>query len=209
MSKYKHFLLVLGFIPLLIIFQYIESSITPLYTMHTRIDEQIPFIPLFVIPYLIWFPYMACAVLYTGVKNLEAYYQLVIGLFLGMGIAYIIFYLFPNNQDLRPLVYDKDFFSQLVHLIQTIDSNTNVFPSIHVINAIIVDDTLREMPSDVMSGGAKRASHALMIIICISTLFIKQHSILDVLAGVIVAFIIHVLYQHSHNVLTEKWKVIK
>ncbi len=209
MLKYKHFLLVLGFLPLLALFNHLESSLIPVITMHTRVDEVIPFIPLFCIPYLLWFPYMGWAVIYSGIKDLPSFYQLIVGLFSGMGIAYLIFYFLPNSQDLRPLTYGKDFLSQLVFYIQSVDSNTNVFPSIHVINAIVVHDAIRSIPNAVTSDRIKQGSLFLMILICISTMFIKQHSIVDVIAGIVIAKGIYYIYQYISNIRVKKWKTIR
>lgn len=57
------------FIPLLIWFSCIERSIVPKYVMHAKFDDYIPFVPIFIIPYLSWFIYIGFGFLYSAVKS--------------------------------------------------------------------------------------------------------------------------------------------
>ena len=83
-KKYKHFLPVVVYgIFYLKCFQYLETHITKGYHLiHTPFDDMIPFCEFFVIPYFMWFGYIAWSVLYFGFcnKNRREYYQLIINL---------------------------------------------------------------------------------------------------------------------------------
>ena len=87
-KKYKHFLPVVVYgIFYLKCFQYLETHITKGYHLiHTPFDDMIPFCEFFVIPYFMWFGYIAWSVLYFGFcnKNRREYYQLIINLGIGM-----------------------------------------------------------------------------------------------------------------------------
>ena len=78
-KKYKHFLPVVEEgIFYLKCFQYLETHITKGYHLiHTPFDDMIPFCEFFVIPYFMWFGYIAWSVLYFGFcnKNRREYYH--------------------------------------------------------------------------------------------------------------------------------------
>ena len=105
--------------------------------MHSSLDDMIPFNEYFVIPYLLWFAYVTAAIAYLFFKNKEEYYRLCAFLFTGMTLSLLICTLFPNGTDLRTVVDpDRNLCSRLVYMLHQADTNTNVFPSIHVYNSI-------------------------------------------------------------------------
>jgi hypothetical protein len=104
--------------------------------MFTELDNKIPFIKEFVPAYYFWFLYMALGFLYLGRRSVKDFYKMEIFLSLGMVISFIIFIIYPNAQFPRPQVTGKDIFSFLVNFIYNHDGTNNVFPSIHVCNAI-------------------------------------------------------------------------
>lgn len=185
--EYKHFLIVLLLIPLLIWFKYLEMTLSPRYYIHAALDEYIPFLKIFVIPYLAWFPYVAFGYVYTGLRNKINFYKLNIFLAGGMSAAYIIYMIFPNAQHLRPVITQNDFLSDLTKFIYLTDTPTNVCPSVHVINAVAIDAALRHSREFGIKKYRKTVSLFLIILICLSTVFIKQHSVVDVFWGLIVS----------------------
>ena len=88
-------------------------------------------------------------------------------------------------QELRPAEFERDnVFTKAVSVLYSIDTNTNVFPSIHCYNSIMMMASL--LKSD------KVRSHKLLSIfivvlsvaICASTVMLKQHGILDVFGAI-------------------------
>ena len=71
-DKYHHFLWsVIYMIVYLLWFALIETRKFSRYTViHTALDDKIPFIEIFVIPYIIWFFYVAWIVFYTGYRQI-------------------------------------------------------------------------------------------------------------------------------------------
>ncbi|SHH87711.1 hypothetical protein SAMN02745823_01316 [Sporobacter termitidis DSM 10068] len=187
LSEHKHFYLLILLLPVLIWFKYLEMTLIPKYIIHTTLDDHIPFVKEFVVPYLLWFPYIAYGVLYTGVHSREDFCKLIIFLGGGMSVAYLVCMIFPNAQDLRPSITQNDPFSVLVKLIYATDTPTNVCPSVHVINAIAVNAALQHSGAFAVKKYRKPCSHTLTILICLSTVFIKQHSIVDVGWGIFAA----------------------
>lgn len=193
--EYKHFLILLLFIPLQLFFVYCEKKVVPEYFMYSKIDSYIPFVKEFIVPYLLWYIYMIFAFTYLGFCSKKDFYKLFAFIFLGMIISCIIYLIFPNAQNLRPVITDKDVFSLIVKDIYTIDTPTNVAPSIHVINSIAVHSALTHYPKFRSCKRAKLTSFISCIIISFSTVFVKQHSIKDVLwAAVLSAILYFIIY---------------
>ena len=134
LKKYGHlWILSYGFI-YLPWFIHLEKTVTDRYhVIHAALDDRIPFNEYFIIPYLLWFVYVAGAITYFFFVNREDYYRLCIFLFTGMTISLLICTLFPNGTDFRPVVDpDKNLCSRIVSILYRTDTCTNVFPSVHV-----------------------------------------------------------------------------
>ena len=92
LQKYKHIWVFLyGFIYLPWFF-YLEKTVTSRYhVIHTPVDDFIPFIEYFIVPYLLWFAFMAVIVFYFFFTDVDGFYRLYAHLITGM----TIFLLFP------------------------------------------------------------------------------------------------------------------
>ena len=81
------------FIVYMITFSYIEDRDVHHYIIHTTIDDQIPFCEYFIVPYLIWFLFVAVTVFYFMFFNKnqwKEYYQLIITLGTGPVFDHLI-----------------------------------------------------------------------------------------------------------------------
>ena len=101
------------------------------------LDYKIPFLEIFVIPYVGWYLLIALSLLYFALYNVENFKRLQIFIIVTQVAAMIIYITFPNFQPLRPDVYPRDnFLTDIVALLQTADTNSNVCPSLHVAYSI-------------------------------------------------------------------------
>lgn len=194
-KKYGHiWILGYGFI-YLPWFMYLEKTVTNKYhIMHSAIDDLIPFNEYFIIPYFLWFLYVAGAIVYFFFKNKEDYYRLCTFLFTGMTLSLLICTLFPNGTDFRPAVDpDKNIFASLVASLYQTDTCTNVFPSIHVYNSIGTHIAIMKSEALRKNRVIRTASFVLMISICMATVFLKQHSIIDVVGAALLCGAIYPL----------------
>ncbi len=200
-NKYKHFSLLSLYGICQIWFNYLERTIRPEYFMYSPIDDYIPFVKYFVAPYLFWFAYMAIGFLYLGLVSKKDYYRLCWFIFGGMSICYILYMMFPSAQNLRPVIVENDIFSRMIKHIYSTDTNTNVAPSIHVLNSIAVHVALVNCQE---FKEKSRIWHWLSfisaVLICLSTVFIKQHSIKDgmwaILLSIVLYIVIYTLPRH-------------
>lgn len=192
-KKYKHawvFLYILIYMPW---FLYLEKHVTTQYhVIQTTVDEYIPFIEYFIVPYLLWFFFIAAAFLYFFFTDVPGFYKMAKLMFTGMTIFLIISTLFPNGQDLRPVVFERDnIFVDMVRMLYRADTCTNVFPSLHVFNSLSVCIAIHESGSLRRHKAVCMASYMLGALIILATMFLKQHSVLDVLAAFFMAYVLY------------------
>ena len=194
--KYRHAipLIVYGII-YLTWFCHLEQTVTKQYTIiHTALDDFIPFCEVFVIPYFLWFVYVAAVVIYFFFKDKNDYYKTCLFLATGMTVFLIVSTFWPNGHHLRPYTMPRDnIFTRLVSLLYKMDTPTNLWPSIHVYNALGAHFAIIKSSHLKDKKGIRLGSLILCISIILSTMFIKQHSVFDVVTAFIMAGIMYVL----------------
>ena len=135
--KYWHAALLLYFFPYMMWFGWLQQNTRPVIWVCSWIDGYIPFLEIFVVPYLIWFFYVAAAMAYFLFRSRAEFLKLCTFLFTGMTICLLIYTILPNGQFLRPLVFKREnIFTDLVRTIYLMDPSFNVCPSIHCLNSI-------------------------------------------------------------------------
>ena len=160
--------------------------------IHSPIDNHIPFIEYFIIPYLLWFIFIAVTVAYFLIKDKWGFYRLCAFLFSGMTIFLIICTVFPNALNLRPTVFPRDnMFTDMVKVLYKTDTPTNVLPSIHVFNSIGAVIAISHSNDLKKHRWIQISAYILATLIILSTMFLKQHSVTDVIAAVTMACIIY------------------
>ncbi len=189
-QKYKHAIpLLLYGIIYMTWFLWLERNVTTHYkVIHVSLDDHIPFCEWFVIPYFLWFAYVALVVAWLFFKDKDDYFRSCIFLFTGMTVFLVISTLFPNGHHLRPAVMPRDniLTAMVAHLYRT-DTPTNLWPSIHVYNALGAH--IAVIRNRQLAGKRKLClcSFVLCISIVLSTMFIKQHSAFDVITELVMA----------------------
>ena len=185
LSQYQHAKYLL-FIPLyMAIFWLEEKYITSGYFVsYMRLDSYIPFNEWFVIPYVLWYPLMLGAGAYLFLKDVEGFKNYMIYIGVGFLLIVIFYAIMPNGQNLRPRSFqNSNIMTDIVKLLYKRDTNTNVLPSLHVVGTMGAMFALMKSPR-LQKWWLHAVNVTLAISICISTVYIKQHSILDVITGV-------------------------
>ncbi|MGP1349296.1 MAG: phosphatase PAP2 family protein [Stomatobaculum sp.] len=182
-------------------FRFLERTVTAAshyHVIHCGLDDLIPFVPAFIIPYLLWFFYVLGILLFLGKKDADEMTRLCIFLASGMSICLLICTLYHNGTDFRVSADPSDgIYSALTWLIQRADTPTNVFPSIHVYNAFGVNAAVWHSRFFARRPALRVASALLMLSICCSTVFLKQHSLIDVAGAMVLAYFMDVaVYGH-------------
>ena len=202
-KKYGHGLIFLYLLFYFPAFFFIEKTVTSdYYIIHCGLDDMIPFCEYFVIPYLLWFPFMFAVLIYGFLVDRKEFEKLCICLITGMTLFVIISVVWHNGVDLRKqIVHRENVFSAMVDMLGAADTPTNVFPSIHVYNTIVCLTAVYKSKGLKDKTGIKAGAFFLSVLIILSTLFLKQHSVIDAGAGLVLAAIVcPIVYKgHSHE----------
>lgn len=193
LNKYKHAWVLLYSLIYLPWFLYLEKTVTDnYYVIHTKVDDAIPFVEFFIIPYLLWFLYISITIAYFFFTDVKAYYRLTCFLFTGMTMFLIICTLFPNGLTLRPTEFARDNFCvELVKYVYRADTPTNVLPSIHVFNSIGAYLAIRHCEKLRKHKLVLYGSLIMTVLIILATMFLKQHSIIDVITAFAMAIALY------------------
>lgn len=206
--KYKHGWL-LGYVFIYLPwFFYLEQKTNVTYAIiHTKLDDIIPFNELFAIPYFLWFFYICITLLFLlFFAAKEDFYRCCAFLFIGMTISLIIYGIWPNAQDLRPTTFERDnFLVDMIKGLYLTDTPTNVCPSLHVYNSIGAHIAISHCSRLKNYTWVKLASFLLMVSICLSTVFLKQHSVFDGFCAILLAGVMYILaYKIDYSKLSRK-----
>ena len=158
------------------------------YVCYLPIDDLIPFCEWFVIPYVLWYPYLTAVGLYLMIqKDGEEFLRFVPFVLGSMTLCLLICVVFPNCQNLRVESFPRDnILTRLVGWLYSADTNTNVLPSMHVLASMASHTMVLKSRYPLFRKKSIRLlSLVSAVLISISTVFIKQHSALDILAAVV------------------------
>lgn len=202
--KYRHGLLAIIYgIIYLSWFSHLEQTVTKNYhVIHMNIDDLIPFCEVFVIPYFMWFAYIGIVIVFFLFKDKDDYYKTCTFLFTGMTVFLIVSTLFPNGHHLRPYTMPRDnIFTQLVAKLYQTDTATNLWPSIHVYNSLGAHFAIAKSKHFENKPIIRYGSLVLAVSIILSTMFIKQHSVFDVLTAFAMAAVMYIIVYRFDLVL--------
>ena len=182
--QFSHLKLLLGWVGYFALYFLTENLIpaencTP---VHMWLDDVIPFCEWFLIPYVFWYVLIVISLGYFLLYNVDSFKRLQTYIIITQVVAMAVYIIFPTRQDLRPLEFvNENVLTQLVGILYTVDTNTGVCPSLHVAYSLgIASVWLKERQAPV---GWKVFVVIAVILICLSTMFIKQHSAVDVFAA--------------------------
>ena len=193
-ENYRHFWMISVWVVYFIIFYIAEHVVTGnYYPVHIPLDDVIPFCEWFIFPYCLWHWLLAIVGVYLLLWDAENFKRFTA--FIGIGFIPVMLFdiAFPNGQDLRPLVFERqNIATWLVARIYAADTNTNVFPSMHVIGSAALYAATLYTPS-IRKRGLDWVMLPLAVLISISTVFVKQHSILDVFAALALSLVLYLI----------------
>lgn len=195
-QRFKHCYIFLYPIVYMICFLLLEQYVKPTHIIELPIDRKIPFCEYFFIPYSMWFLYVAVTVLvFFLFLDLGDFYRMCMHLYLGMTIFLIVSALYPNGQNLRPDVFPRDnLMTEMVKALYLTDTPTNILPSIHVYNSICIHTAIARNQTLGRIRWLNISSFLLMCLIILSTVFLKQHSVVDVISGIVLAIAFYPLF---------------
>ncbi len=150
--------------------------------LHPKIawDDAFPFMPSFVWCYLLYYPLCFTPILL--IKGTESFQRIAAAYSMEFFTCFVLFYSFPA-QMLRPEVTGQDLSSRVLRLIFDVDPGFNILPSLHVANVVLIAILFFHYRKYRL--GIIVALAALLV--SLSTVLVKQHYIVDVFGGIVLA----------------------
>lgn len=190
--KFRHLFLLLGWVGYFLLYLLTENLIPQesCHVMDTSLDNFFPFCEYFVVPYVGWYLLIVVSLLYFLLYNVDSFKRLQTYIIITQVVAMTIYIIYPSCQNLRPEQFfadpqafaDKNVFTWLLSIIYTADTNTGVCPSLHVAYSLgIASVWLRERDVSIC---IRIATAIFCLVICFSTLFVKQHAALDFILAI-------------------------
>lgn len=154
------------------------------------IDDKIPLIPIFIIPYLLH----QVGLVLTGIALWNTSYiePFLLSLIISYVIAVSFWYLIPNGVKRPPSIH-KSFFTPYINMLYQVDGDSNGFPSAHIIVTLLCGHFL-----SLAFGVFIPYIWIGVSSVVLSVLFTKQHYIIDIPGG---AFVYAISYYLSRVIL--------
>ncbi len=164
------------------------------------IDSLIPFAPEWSLIYVTTFFFWMIGLLVMMLQDREVCFKLFTAAMIGELICAAFFVLVPT-QIARPAITTDAFYEQILVLVYSSDEPVNLFPSMHCMFSYMIFRGLfyckGVSKTNIVFAGIFTA------LICASTLFIKQHFAVDVVAGIVLGEI-----SLGIGLRTEAWRAI-
>lgn len=192
--RFSHLFLLIGWVVYFVLFFLTEKFIPAenCIPVHCFLDDIIPFCEFFLIPYVGWYFLTVWSLLYFLLYNVENFKRLQVFIIVTQAVAMLAYIFIPTRQDLRPVIFPRDnFLTDCVALLYSLDTNTGVCPSLHCAYSIgIASVWLKEKG---VTWRLKIFVVVCAVLICLSTMFTKQHSAVDFFAALPVCFLAEII----------------
>ncbi len=152
------------------------------HVIHCAFDDMIPFNEFFVIFYVGWYLLVAGSVAYTFFYDVQSFKKLQTYIIITQVAAMLCYIVYPSVQDLRPETFPRqNVFTWILGMIYAFDTPTGVCPSLHVAYSLgILSAALKDRQ---LSSWVKADVAVFVTMVCMAVCFVKQHSVLDVIAA--------------------------
>lgn len=182
--RFAHVKLLAGWIVYFALY-FITENLIPAsrcHPIHCALDDMIPFCEFFAVFYVGWYFYVFGALLYYFLFDAECFSGLSKFIIVTQLVAMFCYIVWPSRQDLRPETFERsNVFTWVMGFIYSFDTSTGVCPSLHAAYSAGVVSTV--MKDKLASRTAKWLVSLFAVMVCLAVCFVKQHSVLDVLAA--------------------------
>ena len=194
---------------LLVIYQsffYLISKLSPfeMHVLGNSFDDKIPFIPVFIYFYVGWY-LMLFVVPFLFLKdNEKTFYKYIISTFICISICCLIYFIYPTTIIREPTL-SSGITSFVVKFIYAIDTPIlNCFPSMHCIICFMFMFYTWGLKNT--NKYLKITIQILSLLVILSTVFVKQHVVIDIISALVIAIIVYFV---SRYIKIPKWMLKK
>ncbi len=192
--EFSHLKLLFGWVGYFILY-FLTENLIPIekcHVIHSYLDDLIPFCEIFVLPYVFWYVLIVISLGYFLLYDVDSFKKLQTYIIITQVLAMAVYILYPSCQNLRPAEFPREnFLTDCIGFLYAFDTNTGVFPSLHCAYSIGIASVWLKAKD--VSKLWKFFVVVFVILICLSTMFIKQHSALDFFGALPVCLIAEIL----------------
>jgi len=204
--EFKHLWLILGWVWYLTMYILTEKyvPIEKCHEVHSVVDDIIPFNEYFILAYTSWYFMLVGSLLYFLLYDVKSFVNAQKFIIATQVIGIATYIIWPSVQYLRPTTFEhENFCTFLLGLIYGVDTPTGVCPSLHVgYSLALLSVWLKKKDVKLVW---KVIMTLWVILICLSVMFVKQHSFTDVWAAVVMCALIElVLFGKDYKKLFSK-----
>lgn len=190
-------------IPILgLIYPFLNNPARSTHSLVTDLDRSIPFAKIFILPYIGWGFFIFITLIYFGLKDWEIYKKTLVTVDASLLLSYAVFF-FYQTRVLRPELAGTDFLSKMVLFVYANDAPFNAFPSIHCLTSYLIIRGIQASSVKNFRNTSIICGSGFTIII--STLFVKQHVLLDVAAAIFLGEIVWLAISKWNEVKINLW----
>ncbi len=162
-------------------------------------EDAIPFAPEWVTVYTATFIFWVLGLVMCMCQERELCFRMFTGIYIAELICAVFFIALPTVID-RPDAAGSLYYDRLLAQLYAADQPTNLFPSMHCMFAYMVfrGFMIAKLDKPVVIGSGLFAA-----LVCASTVFVKQHFLLDTFAGIILGEVAVTL-----SLKTDAWKLM-
>ncbi len=166
------------------------------YEWSLKIDQSIPYVKYFVLPYFLWFPWLAFVYSYAAWTDGATYYAATRVSMIGRAIYLLISFLWPTALALRPTgLQGTDIFLRLTLMFYNASGEILVFPSTHVYDTCVTLYAIYKGPGLFQKRWFRCCAIVFCVSVCLSTVLIRQHSVVDVAGGIVLFGLVAAAYE--------------
>ncbi len=192
------------FVIYMIVFYLIRTiKVEKFYHPYVQFDLEIPYIRYFIIPYFSWMAWVPLLWLYTIFEDEKMFKKLGYMMMISMTLYTLLSLIYPTSLSLRPPITCTDIFCNMTKFLHSLTPETYVFPSLHVFHSLAILYAI-------YYGNCTLFKHTWFkifgliwtILICLSTVFVRQHSMIDGFGALILFIIIwigFIIYEKYHT----------
>lgn len=154
-----------------------------LWSPHIIWDEHLPLISLFVPIYLIYYLVLFWPLMLSLTKRQD--FQLSLSMLIISCINYLISFTVSNEYSPQAIIHQNDILTSILSWIYEVDYKSLYFPSLHAAHSLLIGFYLWKWKG-------YKIFLVLAVLISLSTVFVKQHFVLDTIGAL--CFVLAIYY---------------
>lgn len=172
------------------------------------IDDKIPFIKYFIIPYYIWFVLIFAIPYYFYKKDKQLLSKYLLSYIGAAIVSTIIFTIYPSMVIRPDYLPNNSLINIMVNVVYFVDTPAiNCFPSMHCAISMLFILTILQCKQ------TKTYNKIIIIVISLfimaSTLYTKQHVFIDLVSGDLIMLFIYTTFSQNEKLLNCVKKLLK